>query len=48
MTTMSGRLRRRAQPTIGRALSVLTSDISWVLGAYLLAASVLTPILGRR
>jgi len=33
--------------TIGQDLGVTTSDASWVLTAYLLAASVLTPILGR-
>src|ERR1051326_3941207 len=32
---------------IGRALNVPTSDIRWVITAYLLSASVLTPILGR-
>ncbi|MFE9190285.1 MFS transporter [Micromonospora sp. NPDC007208] len=36
-----------ALSTIGRDLGVSTGDISWVLTAYLLAASVLTPILGR-
>ncbi len=33
--------------TIGKDLGVATSDASWVLTAYLLSASVLTPILGR-
>jgi EmrB/QacA subfamily drug resistance transporter len=33
--------------TIGGALGVSTADASWVLTAYLLAASVFTPILGR-
>lgn len=33
--------------TIGADLGVATSDASWVLTAYLLAAAVLTPILGR-
>jgi EmrB/QacA subfamily drug resistance transporter len=33
--------------TIGRDLGADTSDVSWVLTAYLLSASVLTPILGR-
>ena len=33
--------------TIGKDLGVSTSDASWVLTAYLLSASVLTPILGR-
>lgn len=33
--------------TIGADLGVATSDASWVLTAYLLSASVLTPILGR-
>jgi MFS family permease len=33
--------------TIGQDLGVSTSDASWVLTAYLLSASVLTPILGR-
>lgn len=33
--------------TIGRDLGVSTSSVSWVLTAYLLSASVLTPILGR-
>jgi EmrB/QacA subfamily drug resistance transporter len=36
-----------ALPVIGRDLGASTEDISWVLTAYLLAASVLTPILGR-
>ncbi|GAB7037726.1 MULTISPECIES: MFS transporter [Catenuloplanes] len=36
-----------AMPTIARDLGVGTGDISWILTAYLLAASVLTPILGR-
>ena len=33
--------------TIGRDLGADTSDVSWVITAYLLSASVLTPILGR-
>ncbi|RFA17338.1 MFS transporter [Subtercola boreus] len=33
--------------TIGKDLGVSTTDASWVLTAYLLSASVLTPILGR-
>ncbi|AGL17223.1 MFS transporter [Actinoplanes sp. N902-109] len=33
--------------TIGRELKADTSDASWVITAYLLSASVLTPILGR-
>jgi EmrB/QacA subfamily drug resistance transporter len=33
--------------TIGRDLGADTSDASWVITAYLLSASVLTPILGR-
>ncbi|MFD1713910.1 MFS transporter [Amnibacterium flavum] len=33
--------------TIGSDLGVETTDASWVLTAYLLSASVLTPILGR-
>ena len=33
--------------TIGTDLGVTTTDASWVLTAYLLSASVLTPILGR-
>ena len=36
-----------ALPVIGRELHASTDDIAWVLTAYLLAASVLTPILGR-
>jgi EmrB/QacA subfamily drug resistance transporter len=36
-----------ALPTMAKDLHSSTSDISWVLTAYLLAASVLTPILGR-
>ncbi|WP_329107678.1 MFS transporter [Micromonospora sp. NBC_01699] len=36
-----------AMSTIGQDLNVSTGDISWILTAYLLAASVLTPILGR-
>jgi EmrB/QacA subfamily drug resistance transporter len=36
-----------ALSTIGRALNADTSDASWVITAYLLSASVLTPILGR-
>ncbi|HWO66906.1 MAG TPA: MFS transporter, partial [Umezawaea sp.] len=33
--------------TIGRDLGVSTSSSSWIITAYLLSASVLTPILGR-
>src|SRR3982751_6454420 len=33
--------------TIGRELNASTADASWVITAYLLSASVLTPILGR-
>src|SRR5687768_18522900 len=36
-----------ALSTIGRELGVSTGDASWVITAYLLSASVLTPILGR-
>ncbi|GIF72983.1 MFS transporter [Asanoa siamensis] len=36
-----------ALSTIGRDLGVSTADASWVITAYLLSASVLTPILGR-
>jgi len=36
-----------ALPVLAKDLGVTTSDASWVLTAYLLAASVLTPILGR-
>jgi EmrB/QacA subfamily drug resistance transporter len=36
-----------ALPAIAADLHSSTSDISWVLTAYLLAASVLTPIVGR-
>ncbi|MET0422817.1 MAG: MFS transporter [Actinoplanes sp.] len=36
-----------ALSTIGRDLGASTSDTSWVITAYLLSASVLTPILGR-
>ncbi|MGW1062103.1 MFS transporter [Micromonospora rubida] len=36
-----------AMSTMAHDLGVSTADISWVLTAYLLAASVLTPILGR-
>jgi EmrB/QacA subfamily drug resistance transporter len=36
-----------ALSTIGHDLNASTADISWVLTAYLLSASVLTPILGR-
>lgn len=36
-----------ALPAIARDLRSTTGDISWVLTAYLLAASVLTPVLGR-
>jgi EmrB/QacA subfamily drug resistance transporter len=36
-----------ALSTIGRDLGASTADTSWMLTAYLLSASVLTPILGR-
>jgi hypothetical protein len=36
-----------AMSTIAHDVNASTGDISWVLTAYLLAASVLTPILGR-
>ncbi|HEY0260897.1 MAG TPA: MFS transporter [Lacisediminihabitans sp.] len=36
-----------ALSTIGKDLDVSTGDVSWILTAYLLSASVLTPILGR-
>ncbi|MEV0720205.1 MFS transporter [Asanoa sp. NPDC050611] len=36
-----------ALSTIGRDLGASTADTSWVITAYLLSASVLTPILGR-
>ncbi|MEU7872978.1 MFS transporter [Dactylosporangium sp. NPDC049140] len=36
-----------ALSTIGRDLGASTADTSWVLTAYLLSASVLTPIFGR-
>lgn len=36
-----------ALSTIGHDLNTSTSDVSWILTAYLLAASVLTPIFGR-
>src|SRR5947209_5934822 len=36
-----------ALPVMAKDLHSSTGDISWVLTAYLLAASVLTPILGR-
>ena len=36
-----------ALATIGKDLSVTTSDASWILTAYLLSAAVLTPVLGR-
>jgi EmrB/QacA subfamily drug resistance transporter len=36
-----------ALPVIGHELHTSTENIAWVLTAYLLAASVLTPILGR-
>src|SRR3954447_22479307 len=36
-----------ALSTIGRELWASTGDASWVITAYLLSASVLTPILGR-
>jgi EmrB/QacA subfamily drug resistance transporter len=36
-----------ALSTIGKDVDASTSDTSWILTAYLLSASVLTPILGR-
>lgn len=36
-----------ALSTIGRELGATTSDASWIITAYLLSASVLTPVLGR-
>ncbi|WP_430782061.1 MFS transporter [Actinoplanes sp. G11-F43] len=36
-----------ALATIGHELNVSTSDVSWIVTAYLLSASVMTPILGR-
>ena len=36
-----------ALSTIGHDLNASTSDVSWILTAYLLSASVLTPIMGR-
>ncbi len=36
-----------ALPVLAQDLDVSTADASWVLTAYLLSASVLTPILGR-
>src|SRR3954471_21825093 len=36
-----------ALSTLGRELNATTESISWVITAYLLSASVLTPILGR-
>src|SRR5215813_1986130 len=36
-----------ALPVMAKDLHTSTDNISWVLTAYLLAASVLTPILGR-
>jgi EmrB/QacA subfamily drug resistance transporter len=36
-----------ALSTLGRELDATTESISWVITAYLLSASVLTPILGR-
>ncbi|WP_073260144.1 MFS transporter [Cryptosporangium aurantiacum] len=36
-----------ALATIGRDLGVSTGDASWIVTAYLLSASVLTPVLGR-
>jgi EmrB/QacA subfamily drug resistance transporter len=36
-----------ALSTIGHELNVSTADVSWILTAYLLSASVLTPVLGR-
>jgi EmrB/QacA subfamily drug resistance transporter len=36
-----------ALPAVARDLNASTGDISWILTAYLLSASVLTPILGR-
>lgn len=36
-----------ALPVIAQDLQASTADVAWILTAYLLAASVLTPILGR-
>ena len=36
-----------ALSTIGHDLNVSTADVSWILTAYLLSASVLTPIFGK-
>ena len=36
-----------ALPTIGEELGTTQSTVSWILTAYLLSASVATPILGR-
>lgn len=36
-----------ALATIGNDLHASTTDVSWILTAYLLSASVLTPVLGR-
>lgn len=36
-----------ALPTMGEALSATQSDVTWVLTAYLLSASIFTPIMGR-
>jgi EmrB/QacA subfamily drug resistance transporter len=36
-----------ALSTIGHDLKATTADVSWIVTAYLLSASVLTPILGR-
>lgn len=36
-----------ALPAIAQDLQATTADVAWVITAYLLAASVLTPILGR-
>ena len=36
-----------ALPTIGQDLGAATGDVSWILTAYLLSASVLTPIFAR-
>ena len=36
-----------ALPAIGKALNTCQSTVAWVLTAYLISASVATPVLGR-
>ena len=36
-----------ALPEIGKALNTSQSTVAWVLTAYLISASVATPVLGR-